>query len=138
MIRVRVDHKPKRGDLLYGYNEWLLAERYVTDGKRGWSTCCIYEAPDDVAAEMIAKGGVIDKKIGVAENQSEENNMDGFKFSLGVTVKDSITGMTGLVIARVDYLHGTAQFLIQKKELNKDGEMADSHWLIESRLDIER
>ena len=56
MTRIRIDGKPMRGDPLYGYDKYLLAERNVTDGKRGWTTVRIYLVPEDVAAEMIAKG----------------------------------------------------------------------------------
>lgn len=56
MIRIRVEGKPKRNDALYGYGKWLLAEHNPSDGKRGFTTHCIYLVPADVAEEMLAKG----------------------------------------------------------------------------------
>ncbi len=72
MTRIRVEGKPKRNDALYGYGKWLLAEHNPSDGKRGFTTYCIYLAPDDVAIEMLAKGGVIDKNLGIAESSIGE------------------------------------------------------------------
>ncbi len=62
--------------------------------------------------------------------------MEGFKFSLGATVKDCITGMTGIVTGRADYLYGDTVFLVQKKGLDKEGGMADPLWFTVSRLEI--
>ncbi len=56
MIRIRVEGRPTQNDALYGYGKWLLGEHNESDGKRGFTTYCIYLVPDDVAAEMIAKG----------------------------------------------------------------------------------
>lgn len=51
MTKVRVDDTPMRG-----YGKWMRAEHNPSDGKRGFLSYYIYEVPDDVAVEMIAKG----------------------------------------------------------------------------------
>ena len=56
MNRIRVDGKPMRG-----YSQWLLHEIHDTDGGRSWTSRYIYLVPDDVAAEMLAKGGKVDE-----------------------------------------------------------------------------
>ncbi len=60
MTRLRVDGKPKRGDPLYGYAKYLPSEYNESHG-RAMTSWCIYEVPDDVAAEMLAKGAKVDK-----------------------------------------------------------------------------
>ena len=52
---------------------------------------------------------------------------------LGSTVTDSISGFTGVVVGRVEYLTGCNQCLVQPK-VGSDGKMADSHWFDEQRL----
>ena len=58
MTRLRVDGKPMRG-----YSMWLLAEYNPSDGRR-MRPYYIYEAPEDVVAEMIAQGAKIDSPTG--------------------------------------------------------------------------
>lgn len=55
------------------------------------------------------------------------------KISLGDHVKDAITGMEGIAVARVDYLTGCTQICISPK-VDKDGKLQDSHYVDESRL----
>ncbi|MEA3224365.1 MAG: hypothetical protein U9Q07_00315 [Planctomycetota bacterium] len=54
MTRVVVDNKPMRG-----YAKWLLAEHNESRGRQMVSWY-VYEAPDNVAAEMISKGARIE------------------------------------------------------------------------------
>lgn len=43
----------------------------------------------------------------------------GYKFELGVEVEDIVTGLKGIVTARVQYLNGCVQYcLVPKKENN--------------------
>lgn len=60
MIRLRVEGKPQRGDPLYGYAKWLRAEYNESRGRQ-IVTWYIYEAPEDVAREMIEKGAKRDE-----------------------------------------------------------------------------
>jgi hypothetical protein len=43
-----------------------------------------------------------------------------FKIELGSTVRDKITGYTGLVVCRAEWLYGCRRYTVQAKEL-KDG-----------------
>lgn len=45
---------------------------------------------------------------------------------LGQKVKDSITGLEGIVIARTEWLHGCVRITIQPQEV-KDGKPVDSY-----------
>ena len=40
---------------------------------------------------------------------------------LGDLVKDQVTGYTGVVVARTEYLNGCVRLLIQPQKLDKDG-----------------
>lgn len=53
---------------------------------------------------------------------------------LGETVTDTITGFSGTVIGRVEYLTGCIQFEVQSKEL-KDGVPVRAQWIDEGRLE---
>ncbi len=51
-------------------------------------------------------------------------------------VVDTITGVTGVVVARCEYLNGCVRCDVQPKGLNKDGEPFKSHWVDEGQLEI--
>jgi len=53
--------------------------------------------------------------------------------ALGTTVKDKITGFTGVVTGFVTYISGCNQALVTPKT-GKDGSMRDAHWFDEQRL----
>ena len=63
--------------------------------------------------------------------------MEGFKFYLGCKVKCGITGFTGTVVARADYLHSSNSYRIQpaNHELPED-ELKKANWLDEGRLTL--
>lgn len=50
--------------------------------------------------------------------------MDNIK--LGVTARDKVTGFTGVVTSRVDFLSGNVQFSLQPK--GADGNLPDAHY----------
>ena len=50
--------------------------------------------------------------------------MREFKYQLGSKVKDIITGYTGIVRSRTQYLTGCNTYGIQNTELQKDGSMS--------------
>jgi hypothetical protein len=54
---------------------------------------------------------------------------------LGMSVKDKITGLTGVAVARTEYLTGCARISVQPTEV-KDGKTADWVTLDEGQLDI--
>lgn len=39
------------------------------------------------------------------------------KLELGLTAKDKITGFTGILVAKCEFLHGVTKWCIQPKEL---------------------
>ena len=54
---------------------------------------------------------------------------------LGDSVKDRITGYTGIVIGITDWLHGCRRMTVQSQEL-KDGKPPDSLCIDEPQLEI--
>jgi len=55
-----------------------------------------------------------------------------FKIEMGKKVKDSITGFSGIVTARAEYITGCRQYTVTPKA--KDNKHADSYWFDEDRL----
>lgn len=53
---------------------------------------------------------------------------------LGSEVKDSITGFSGIAMARVEYLNGCIQYEVKPKKLDKNRKMLDSEWIDEEQL----
>lgn len=58
--------------------------------------------------------------------------MSGFKIALGAKVKDSITGFSGVVTGRADYITGCRQYSVTPK--GTKGKVAESAWYDEDRL----
>lgn len=54
--------------------------------------------------------------------------------NLGDKVKDTITGLEGIVIAKIIYLNGCIQYEVQPKGLDKDGKIIKSAWIDEGQL----
>lgn len=57
-----------------------------------------------------------------------------FKFNLGDTLKDIITGFEGVAMARSQYFTGCHHYGLCPSELTKDGKEPDWMWVDESRL----
>jgi hypothetical protein len=55
------------------------------------------------------------------------------KFAFGTTAKDQITGFSGVVTGRTEYISGCTQVLLQPK-MGKDGKRPDGEWFDEQRL----
>jgi hypothetical protein len=55
------------------------------------------------------------------------------KAVLGTTMRDVITGLSGVVVGRVEYLTGCNQALLQPKAKD-DGSFTESVWFDEQRL----
>lgn len=55
---------------------------------------------------------------------------------LGKTVKDKVTGFTGVATGYVQYLTGCNQVLVAPK-VKEDGSLPDSAWFDEQRLEVE-
>ena len=46
--------------------------------------------------------------------------------NLGDKVKDSVTGFTGIAVARTEWLHGCMRILVQPDTLQKDGAVQEA------------
>lgn len=57
------------------------------------------------------------------------------KIELGMTVTDKITGFSGVVTGRCEYISGCHQVLIQPR-VKDTGEFVDSRWMDEDRLTV--
>ena len=55
--------------------------------------------------------------------------------ALGSQVKDIITGLTGVAIARTEWLYGCHRIAIESVDLKKDGKPSDSIWVDEQRVE---
>lgn len=55
------------------------------------------------------------------------------KISLGALCRDSVTGFSGIVTGRSEYLYATPQVLIVANTL-KDGVMIPAQWIDEARV----
>jgi|GEM_PF-913299 hypothetical protein len=63
------------------------------------------------------------------------NNTVNHKFQLGVKLRDTVSGFTGIAIGRIEYLNGCWQYGI-RPTLDKDGKIPDAHWIDEQQLEI--
>lgn len=59
--------------------------------------------------------------------------MQTFKIDMKSTVTDSITGFTGVVTGRCEYITGCRQYLVAPK-CKEDGEPVDARWFDEDRI----
>ena len=60
--------------------------------------------------------------------------MSNFKFDLGLEAEDVITGFKGIIIYRVEYLTGCAQYGLQPKIKKGDKDIPESRQVDENRL----
>lgn len=60
------------------------------------------------------------------------------KVELGSIVKDKITGLQGVVMARTTYLTGCAHLGIQPQKLKTDGTVHEWVWIDETRAEVKK
>lgn len=58
-----------------------------------------------------------------------------FKLDLGDEVKDTITGFTGIIIYRTQWIHNCNVYGVKSQEL-KDGKPRDTHQFDEPQLEV--
>lgn len=58
-----------------------------------------------------------------------------FKFELGATLRDVISGFTGVVMARTEYFTGCDHYGLCPREL-KDGKPVDWQWIDATQLEL--
>jgi len=59
-----------------------------------------------------------------------------FKIELGAKVKDRITGFTGIVGSRTEYLTGCRRYGVQFQKLSKDGKPQNWQYFDEDMLTV--
>ena len=57
------------------------------------------------------------------------------KFKLGDEARDKITGFTGTVIARIEYINGCIQYEIQPS-VGNDGNQRKHDWIDKTQLEL--
>jgi hypothetical protein len=55
---------------------------------------------------------------------------------MGLTVKDKISGWTGVVTGHCDYISGCDQLLVTPSGLKKDGTVPEGKWVDVQRLEV--
>lgn len=68
-------------------------------------------------------------------NKRIDANSGYFNINLGDRVVDNLTGFTGLVVARTEYLTGCSQILVLPN-IDKNSEYPNGVWIDVERLDI--
>ena len=58
-----------------------------------------------------------------------------FQYGLGDRVKDRISGLTGIIVARTQHLYGCVRYWVAP-ETTKDGKPAEGAWLDEPSLEV--
>jgi hypothetical protein len=58
-----------------------------------------------------------------------------FQIKLGTKVKDKVTGYTGLVIGRTDWLYGCLRYTVQSQDM-KDGKPVEAMCFDEASLEV--
>jgi hypothetical protein len=60
--------------------------------------------------------------------------MNSFKFELGIEVKEIVTGFTGIIMGRSQYLTGCNQYGLLSRQLSKENTPEKWVWFDENRL----
>ncbi len=55
-----------------------------------------------------------------------------FKFNLGIQAKDKITGLTGQITGRIEYITGCNQYILQPQVINNV--FQEPRWVDEDRI----
>lgn len=77
---------------------------------------------------------IINPPVPLLVKKGECMNEHKFKFELGTRVKDVITGMSGVVMGRSNFITGCDQYGISPTKLGKDGTRPDWEYFDENRL----
>lgn len=57
-----------------------------------------------------------------------------FKYDLGAHLRDTITGFSGVAIARTQWMNKCVRYAIQPRELDKDGNVREDRWFDEEQV----
>lgn len=58
----------------------------------------------------------------------------GFEFLLGESVKEVVTGFSGVILGRTQYITGCTQYAVCNRGLDKEGKIPVWEWIDEKRL----
>lgn len=58
------------------------------------------------------------------------------KINLGDKVRDKITKLEGIAVAKIEFLNGCLQYAIQPEGLNKDGEVKEQSFVDSQQIEI--
>ena len=70
------------------------------------------------------------------KNKTHDPKPADFKFNLGATVRDNITGFTGIVYNRNQWLHNCNVYGVKPTTLNTDGKIRESEHFDEPQLEL--
>lgn len=59
-----------------------------------------------------------------------------FLLNLNDSVRDKVTGFSGIILGRTEYATGCIQYGVCPTAMKKDGTFPDWQWLDESRLEV--
>lgn len=59
-----------------------------------------------------------------------------WEFNLGDEVRDTITGLEGIVVARIEYLNGCKQYEVQPEGVQDNGKIKKHSWIDEPQLKL--
>lgn len=59
-----------------------------------------------------------------------------FRFALGVEVKDKVSGFTGIVTGRSEFLNGCIRYSVEHRTLTKEGARKDVEHFDEGQLEL--
>jgi hypothetical protein len=60
--------------------------------------------------------------------------MKDFRIEMGREVIDRVTGFTGVVTSRADFISGCDQYFVQPR-VDKEGKKQEAHWFDDLRLE---
>ena len=75
-------------------------------------------------------------EVNVAEDEKRKEELMGTKIELGAIVTDTVTGFTGIAIARAEYIYGSTRVEVQPVKLTGDGDLVNAKWIEEDRLKV--
>lgn len=67
---------------------------------------------------------------------SKTKEANDYIFGLGVRVKEKVTGFSGVITGRTQWLTNCNTYIVQPEGLKEDGTPKENHQFDESRLDL--
>lgn len=69
---------------------------------------------------------MVKKKTTTKKSRKKELRTATMYETLGVRVRDMVTGFEGIVVARVEFLNGCIQYMVKPNKLGKDGKQINA------------